>query len=406
MTKNPTDPENEKMMNEDYLWDASGTPDPEIQRLESLLADFRHADRALVLPAKLPAARRKFRALLIPMLTLPRLAAAAAILLAAGLTLFFFTRPKPAPETGPAWDVANLQGAPQIGAKAIAANQASGETPCRPDNRHQCGFPRFPLSCGSRRNPHRSQLPRAPRPDRRKSQTHSTRRRHHSRRHLGAPRHVRCRHAFRRRHRPRLLLHSPRLARWLRRASHHVWLGRLSSPWPRLLHPCRCHVLHSPRTRPGHSRISKTPRPRSAKRLPNSIRARKIHLTAAPRSPNYFPKPARTMLCPSGIFSHAPTLPSAHRSTPASPCSFHLPKASLASASSISTNPCSTSGGTPSASAKFPPGVSGNNPLPRNRRPTPSNCSRKNSLAPNRSHGFHSAAQLSAHSANLTLPLC
>jgi hypothetical protein len=124
MTKNPTNPENEKMMNEDYLWDASGTPDPEIQRLESVLADFRHADRALVLPAELPAAPRKFRTLLIPMLSLPRLAAAAAILLVAGLTLFFFARPKLAPETGPAWDVANLQGAPQIGAKAIAANQA------------------------------------------------------------------------------------------------------------------------------------------------------------------------------------------------------------------------------------------------------------------------------------------
>src|ERR1700740_2063281 len=101
MTTKPTDPEKEKMMREDYLWDASGTPDPEIQRLESLLADFRHADRALVLPAELPTAPRKFRALLIPMLSLPRLAAAAAILLAAGLTLFFFTRLKPAPETGP-----------------------------------------------------------------------------------------------------------------------------------------------------------------------------------------------------------------------------------------------------------------------------------------------------------------
>ena len=61
MTKNPTNPENEKMLNEDYLWDVSGTPDPEIQRLESLLADFRHANRALVLPAELPTAPRKFR---------------------------------------------------------------------------------------------------------------------------------------------------------------------------------------------------------------------------------------------------------------------------------------------------------------------------------------------------------
>jgi hypothetical protein len=127
MTTKPNDPEQEKMMHENYLWDASGAPDPEIQRLESLLTDFRRAEHALVLPAELPPASRNFRTLLIPMLTLPRLAAAAVILLAAGLTLFFFARPKPAPETGPAWDVANLQGAPQIGAKAITANQAAAK---------------------------------------------------------------------------------------------------------------------------------------------------------------------------------------------------------------------------------------------------------------------------------------
>ena len=126
MTNNPTDPENKKLLNEDYLWDASGTPDPEIQRLESLLADFRHADRALILPAELPVAPRRFHAQLNSVLSLPRLAAAAAILLAAGL-LFFLTRPKPAPETGLAWDVASLEGAPQIGTKEIAVNQPAAK---------------------------------------------------------------------------------------------------------------------------------------------------------------------------------------------------------------------------------------------------------------------------------------
>jgi hypothetical protein len=123
MTTHQTDPEKEKMMNEDYLWDASGAPDPEIQRLESLLADFRQADRALVLPAEIPVAPSKFRAMLVHIFALPRLAAAAAILFALGVTLFFMSS-KPVPETGPTWDVANLQGTPQIGANAIAANQA------------------------------------------------------------------------------------------------------------------------------------------------------------------------------------------------------------------------------------------------------------------------------------------
>ena len=123
MNTKPTDPEQEKMMQENYLWDASGAPDPEIQRLESLLADFRQADRALVLPVEIPVASRKFRSILVHMFAFPRLAAAAVILIALGVT-FFLVLPKSGPETGPTWDVANLQGAPQIGTKAIAANQA------------------------------------------------------------------------------------------------------------------------------------------------------------------------------------------------------------------------------------------------------------------------------------------
>jgi hypothetical protein len=125
MTTNQTDPEKEKTMNDNYLWDASGTPDPEIQHLESLLADFRQADRALVLPAELPSRPPKLHGLLLHMLSLPRLAAAATILLALGLTLFFSLRPKRAPDSGPTWDVANLQGTPQIGTKEITADQTA-----------------------------------------------------------------------------------------------------------------------------------------------------------------------------------------------------------------------------------------------------------------------------------------
>jgi hypothetical protein len=127
MTTKPTDPEEENMMNENYLWDTSGTPDPEIQRLESLLADFRRAERALVLPAEMPAAPWKLRGLLLHFPSLPRLATAAAILLALGITLYFSLPTKHAPDSGPAWDVANLQGAPQIGANSIAANETSAK---------------------------------------------------------------------------------------------------------------------------------------------------------------------------------------------------------------------------------------------------------------------------------------
>ena len=39
----------------DYLWDRSGAPDPEIQRLESVLSEFRYDERPLVLPAESPS---------------------------------------------------------------------------------------------------------------------------------------------------------------------------------------------------------------------------------------------------------------------------------------------------------------------------------------------------------------
>lgn len=112
----------------DYLWDGSGTPDPEVQRLESLLSEFRHEERPLVLPAQLPTreAAPSFLRFLQKGWALPRLAAAAVILLAFGVSIFFALRPALAPrDVGPGWNVSNLQGAPQIGSKIISADHAT-----------------------------------------------------------------------------------------------------------------------------------------------------------------------------------------------------------------------------------------------------------------------------------------
>lgn len=70
-------------MNDDYLWDKTGEPDTEIQRLEEVLGALRYQPRPLELPASRPTAFRKF---------FPSLAIAAAItlmLLAAGLWFAF-----------------------------------------------------------------------------------------------------------------------------------------------------------------------------------------------------------------------------------------------------------------------------------------------------------------------------
>lgn len=115
---------------DDYLWDGSGTPDPEIQRLESLLSEFRHSGQPLALPAELSAAAGKpvetgkLRGLLPRMPWIPRLAAAAVVLLAFGFSVFFSLRPGHLPETGPAWNVVTLEGAPQIGSQILSSDHA------------------------------------------------------------------------------------------------------------------------------------------------------------------------------------------------------------------------------------------------------------------------------------------
>ena len=78
-------------MNEDWLWDRSGPPDEEIERLEKMLAPLRYRHR--VDPPRFRAAPRRYWA-----------AAAAVIAAAAGLTLL--SRPHAA-ETG--WQVAGAK---------------------------------------------------------------------------------------------------------------------------------------------------------------------------------------------------------------------------------------------------------------------------------------------------------
>jgi hypothetical protein len=127
MTTHPNKAEKDMPMNDDYLWDGSGTPDPEIQRLESLVAEFRHAERPLALPPETPLAPTKARGLLLQFPWLPRLAAAAVILLAAALPFFSpATRVTP-PPVGPSWDVANLEGAPQIESQSLSTHQSAAK---------------------------------------------------------------------------------------------------------------------------------------------------------------------------------------------------------------------------------------------------------------------------------------
>jgi hypothetical protein len=83
----------------DYLWDKSGAPDPEIQRLEELLSGFAYEPKKPV---------RRWRAA-------RYLAAAACLIAAAGVGAWLWKL------QGPSWDVASLAGAPRIGSASIPA---------------------------------------------------------------------------------------------------------------------------------------------------------------------------------------------------------------------------------------------------------------------------------------------
>lgn len=101
-------------MNDDYLWTRAGTPDPEIQRLEQLLAPraWPAARQPRTLPRALPRARSRWRR--------AGLALAASLLLCALAGAAWLQYRLAWPE-GAAWRIARVQGAVQgLGADAAA----------------------------------------------------------------------------------------------------------------------------------------------------------------------------------------------------------------------------------------------------------------------------------------------
>jgi len=111
---------------DDYLWDGSGAPDPEIQRLESLLAQFRQDTRPLALRHEAAQGGLPFLRFWQKGWVPLRLAVAAAVLLALGVALLFLRQTRNT-ETQIAWNVATLAGGPQIGAQTISATDVNAK---------------------------------------------------------------------------------------------------------------------------------------------------------------------------------------------------------------------------------------------------------------------------------------
>ena len=104
-------------MSDRYLWDKSGPPDAEVERMETLLADFAHQGAPLELPAEPPR---------IPVRARPRwtwaLATAAALVAVAGTAWWVSLSRR-------GWEVATLSGAPRVAERPLAGSGrvAAGE---------------------------------------------------------------------------------------------------------------------------------------------------------------------------------------------------------------------------------------------------------------------------------------
>src|SRR5438270_3442763 len=108
-------------MSDDYLWDKSGEPDPETERLEHLLGRFHYQPQPLNLPRSLPVTTSR-------RVLSPSLAAAAAVVLTAlalGIWLSWQSGKKETAQSAVAIAKAKEERKEQAGATDKPQNEAS-----------------------------------------------------------------------------------------------------------------------------------------------------------------------------------------------------------------------------------------------------------------------------------------
>ena len=113
-------------MKDDYLWDGSGEPDPEVQKLEKTLGRYRHNQPAPEFEQVAEAPKMKRPWNFFHLSWEYRLGAVAASLLLA-VTAFLFMRQRATRNLGPSWEVARLEGAPRVGWHSIGEKSGPGK---------------------------------------------------------------------------------------------------------------------------------------------------------------------------------------------------------------------------------------------------------------------------------------
>jgi len=107
------DPSENKLLagSDDYLWDRSGEPDPEIQRLEAMLGKFQSNRPRPVLPGKATASKWSFfqRLRLVPLLS------SVLALATIGFVIYAVNGKKTVKVEVAGWDVAWMAGTPRVG---------------------------------------------------------------------------------------------------------------------------------------------------------------------------------------------------------------------------------------------------------------------------------------------------
>jgi hypothetical protein len=127
MNKLPNNAPEDDAMNDTYLWEGTGAPDPELQRLESMLRQFQHSGAALQLPPRTSANSAKSLYALARNRWIPLFAAAAILLLAIIGGIRVTRTGRPPLGVHPAWDVARIEGSPRVGSQFITADHANGK---------------------------------------------------------------------------------------------------------------------------------------------------------------------------------------------------------------------------------------------------------------------------------------